>query len=70
MKKFMRVRQYFWNEWLTFLPSKTLRCGLLRFLFKTQIGKNTVLWRGVKLDGNCYGVISIGRGGNTAGCII
>jgi putative colanic acid biosynthesis acetyltransferase WcaF len=65
MRKFVQVRQYFWNEWLTWLPGNRLRCALLGWLMKAAIGKDTQIWRGLKLDGNCYGVISIG-----ARCII
>jgi len=60
MRKFVQVRQYLWNEWLTWLPSNGLRCALLRRLMKAVIGPGTQIWRGVKLDGNCYGVIFIG----------
>ena len=60
MRKFVQVRQYLWNEWLTRLPGNGLRCALLRWLMQARIGRNTRLWRGVKLDGNCYGIITIG----------
>ena len=60
MRKFVQVRQYLWNEWLTWLPGNRLRCALLRRLVKATIGRDTRIWRGVKLGGNCYGVISIG----------
>ena len=60
MRKFVQVRQYFWNEWLTWLPGNRLRCALLRWLMKAVIGRDTRIWRGVKLDGCGYGVITIG----------
>lgn len=50
-----------WNDWLTWLPSSRLRCTLLRSLLGAQIGDGTRLWRGVKVDGNSYNRIRIGR---------
>jgi acetyltransferase-like isoleucine patch superfamily enzyme len=61
MRSFVRVRQYLWNDWLTWLPGNRLRCALLRSLLGASIGERTVLWRGVKVDGNSYGRIRIGR---------
>jgi acetyltransferase-like isoleucine patch superfamily enzyme len=61
MRSFVRVRQYLWNDWLTWLPGSRLRCALLRALLGAQIGDRTVLWRGVKVDGNSYYRIRIGR---------
>lgn len=60
MRSFVRVRQYLWNDWLTWLPGNRLRCGLLSTLLGAQIGDRTVLWRGVKVDGNSYRRIRVG----------
>lgn len=60
MRKFIRVRQYLWNKHLAWLPWNVLRCAIFRHLLNGKIGKGTILRRGVRLAGNCYGVISIG----------
>jgi acetyltransferase-like isoleucine patch superfamily enzyme len=61
MPKFLGLRKYMWNEWLTWLPGNAIRVALLCFLFKTSVGQHTRIWRGIKLDGYCYGNIVIGK---------
>jgi acetyltransferase-like isoleucine patch superfamily enzyme len=61
MRSYVRVRQYLWNDWLTWRPGNALRCGLFRTLLGAQVGERTRLWRGVKVDGNSYRRVRIGR---------
>lgn len=61
MRKFIGARQYFWNNFFTWMPGDALRRIIFCNLLNAKIGNGTHLWRGIKLAGNCYGVISIGK---------
>lgn len=55
------VRKRLWNGVLTWMPGNAFRVGALRLLFRARIGRNTRIWRGLKLDGMCESNIVIGN---------
>lgn len=54
------VRKIIWNGFVTHMPGNDFRIFVLRWLFRAQVGNNTRLWRGLRLDGMCFGNIEIG----------
>lgn len=56
------VRKSLWNGVVTRMPGHAFRIFMLRWLFRAKIGDNTRIWRGLRLDGMCFGNIVIGSG--------
>ncbi len=55
---FFFFKTYFYNYWLTYFPSHTLRCWYLRKFLKVKIGKDSFIHLGCYFNGNN---ISIGN---------
>ena len=55
---FFFFKTYFYNYWLTYFPSHTLRCWYLRKFLKVKIGKDSFIHLGCYYNGNN---ISIGN---------
>jgi acetyltransferase-like isoleucine patch superfamily enzyme len=59
--RLMRLRLFVFDNFISNLPSCRIRAWYLRIFYKWTIGKNSRLWKGMRLDGDTYGRVAIGN---------
>ncbi len=59
--KMMALRKSIFDLIINNIPINQLKILYLSTLYKWEIGENTRIWNGIKIDGNTYGKVRIGN---------